>query len=100
MSIGQVRIGMASTEVRKRYAVLYTGFWQAECINQEGSSIGAGNAIEAIEENREISYMVIQEFLDEREVENGLEQSDVISNRVNDGDFSGAVCKFSYFGKV
>ncbi len=44
--------------------------------------------------------MFVEEFLDEREVEDGLKESNVIRDRVNDGDFGWAVSKVSYFGKI
>ncbi len=98
--IGQIRIGVESTEVRKGYTVLDRRFRQTKCIYEKSSSIWTSDAVKTVKQYRKVGLVFVEEFLDEREVEDGLKESNVIRDRVNDGDFGWAVSKVSYFGKI
>lgn len=98
--IGQVGIGVESTEVWKGHAVLDGRFRQAKCIYEKSSSIWAGDAVKTVEQYREVGLVFIEEFLDEREVKDRLKEGNVIRDRVYDGDFAGAVSVVPYFGKI
>lgn len=91
---------MASSKVGQGFAILDGRQGKSEFVDKDSASIGACYSVQAIEKNFKILSVFIEELLDEWKIEDPLEESNVISDRVNDGHFGRPICKFSDFGNI
>ena len=93
VSIGQVGVGVSSTEVGGRDAVLGGRFWETELVNENGTGVGTGNAVETIEKDIE-TLSVKEEAFDQVKVEDRFEELNVIVDRIDDLDFQRTISSF------
>lgn len=98
--VGEVRIRVSSTKIGQRNAVLDRRLGKTELLEEDGLGVRTGDAMKTVEEDLEVLGVFVQEFLDQREVEDLLEQGHVISDGVDDGDFGRSIREISGFGKV
>ena len=98
--VGEVRVGVSATEVRQRLAVLHRGLGQAELLDEDAVGVGAGDTVQAVEEDLERVLVGEEEALDEVEVEDRLEELDVVRDGVDDLDLGGAVGRLADLGQI
>jgi len=94
VSVGQVGIGVGSSKVGKRNAVLDGGFSETESIDEDGSTVRTSDSVESVEEDggRLVAGRgrSVEVGLDEVEVEDGVEEGHVVGNGVDDLDVDGS----------
>jgi len=98
VSIGKVRIGVATVEVGARHTVL-CGVAQAKLLLEDSLSVRASDTVETIEEDLEV-WVGREELLDQVEVEDVLEHSNVIGSAVDNFNLEVAVGLGTNIGDV
>lgn len=91
---------MSSTEVREGDCVLDRGRGEAQLVDEDGTTVGAGDTVHAVEEDLERVRVGEQERLDQVEIEDGLQELDVVLDRVDDLDLAWAIGEGAKLGKV
>ena len=94
VGVGQVGIGVGSSKVGKRNAVLDGGLSETEGVDEDGSTVRTSDSVESVEEDGG-SFVAggrrsVKVGLDEVEVEDGVEEGHVVGDRVDDLDVDGS----------
>jgi len=100
VSVGQVGIWVASSKIGQGFAVLDGRWRKPEFVDEDGAGVRTCDTVQTVKKDLEVFGMFVQELLDEWEIKYPLEESDVISNRVDDGHFRRPISEFSNFGKI
>jgi hypothetical protein len=90
VGVDQVRVGVLSAEVGKRFAVLDRGLGQLELVAEDADSVGSRHSVQSVEEDLEVG-VGLEVGLDQREVEDLLHVLDVVGDAVDDLDLQSAV---------
>ena len=99
MSVDQIGVGMASSEVGRRNAILGAAAGKAKLLFEDCDAVGAGDTIESVKEDLEV-FAGGKEFLDEGKVEYVFEHLNVIACGIDDFHFDGAIGSGAYGGHV
>jgi hypothetical protein len=94
VSVGQVGVGVSSSKVGQRSAVHDGRLGEAELLDEDGSTVGTGDTVHAVEEDGG-SLLAgggrgVEVLLDEVEVEDVAEEGDVVGDGVDDLDLDGS----------
>ena len=98
VSVGKVRIGVATVEVGARHTVL-CGVAEAKLLLEDSLSVRASDTVETVEEDLEVG-VGREELLDEVEVEDVLEHGNVIGSAVDNLNLEVAVGVGTNIGDV
>ena len=90
VGVDEIRVRVAAAEVRFRDAVLARGGREAEVLLEDCHAVGAGDAVQAVEEDFEVRVGG-EEGLDQREVEDRAQHLGVVGDGVDDLNFERAV---------
>jgi hypothetical protein len=90
VGVDEVRVGVLSTEVGKRFTVLDRGLGQLELVYEDADTVGTRHSAQSVEENLEVG-VGLEVGLDQREVEDLLHVLDVVGDAVDDLDLESAV---------
>lgn len=100
MGIGQVWVGVRTTEIRLGHAVLNGRFRQAELFDKDRSTVGSGDTVEGVEKDRRLGRGLVKPVLDHVKVEDVLEECKVVRDRVDNGDLEWSVGELARLGDV
>lgn len=89
VSIGEVRIRVATVKVGGGFAVL-NGTGEAKLLLEDGLAVGASDTVKTVEEDLEV-WVGDEELLDKLKVEDVLEHGDIIGSAVDNLNFKGAI---------
>ena len=99
VSIGQVGVGVSSTEVGGRDTILGGRFGETELFDEDSVRVGTGNTVQTVEKDPE-TLGVEEEVFDQVEVEDRFEELDVIGDGINDLNLQRTVSGFSNHREV
>lgn len=97
--VDKVGVGVSSTKVGKRNAVLDGRFGKTESLDEDSSTVWAGDTVQTVKEDLEIGVR-LEEGFNEREVEDAFEEDEVVLDRVDDFNFERTVFEVSKFREV
>ncbi len=100
VGVGQIGIRVASSKIGQGFAVLDGGWGKPEFVDEDGAGVRTCDTMQTVKKDLEVLGVFVQELLDEWEIKYPLEESNVISNRVDDGHFRRPISEFSDFGKI
>ena len=100
VGISQVGVGVGTTKVREGNAVLDRGLRKAEGFNKDGASVRTGDTVQGVEKDLWLGLGLVEVLLDQVEVKDGLEESKVVLDRVDNGDLERTVGELANLGEV
>jgi len=100
VGVCQVWVGVGSTKVRERHAVLDRAFVETELLDKDGSTVRSSDTVEGIKQDCRFRRGGVQPVFDELKVEDLFEESNVVRDGIDDGDFEGTVGELADFGNI
>jgi len=100
VGIRQVGVRVSSAKVWKCDTVLDGRLWKTKGFHEESPGVRSSDAMKTVKEDLEIFGVRLQKVLDQREVEDFLEQNDIVFHRVDDGHFARTELRIANLGKI